>query len=327
MRDFDMSADVFGPVPSRRLGRSLGVKNVPPGTCTYNCVYCQLGQTDHRTGAIRKWYDVEAVLDSLIRKEAMARDLGERIDYVTFVPNGEPTLDGNLEVESSILSSVGIRTAIITNASLINVAEVQSALSTFDRVMVKVDTVDEITWRRLNRPHKSLKLDAILEGLLSFTEIYSGHLDTETMLVEGVNDTEDELVRVAAFLKRLNPQKAYLSVPSRPPSESWVRIPSKKTLAKAYAIFDKQVNTVEYLVRHEDNTFVSTGDAAKDLLAITGVHPMRREAVMAYLNRAGESWDLVEDLVAGQEMDVIPYKGETYYVRKQPPHAAMSAEG
>jgi wyosine [tRNA(Phe)-imidazoG37] synthetase (radical SAM superfamily) len=327
MDKFDSVMNVFGPVPSRRLGRSLGVKNVPAGTCTYNCVYCQLGQTEHRTGAIRNWYKVEDILDSLIRKEAMVKELGERIDYVTFVPNGEPTLDGNLEVAASILSSVGIRTAIITNASLINVDEVKSALCNFDRVMVKVDTVDEITWRRINRPHKSLRLNVILDGLSSFVESYPGHLDTETMLVSGANDSEDELVQLAAFLNRLNPKKAFLSVPSRPPSESWVRIPSKRTLAKAYAILDQQVNTVEYLVQHEDNSFVSTGDAAKDLLAITGVHPMRREAVMAYLNRAGESWDLVEELVAGQEMEVIPYKGETYYIRKQRPHTAMIAEG
>jgi wyosine [tRNA(Phe)-imidazoG37] synthetase (radical SAM superfamily) len=326
MDKFDPVMNVFGPVPSRRLGRSLGVKNVPTGTCTYNCVYCQLGHTGHRTDAIRNWFKVEDILESLIRKEAMVKELGEQIDYVTFVPNGEPTLDGNLEVAASILSSVGIRTAIITNASLINVEEVQSALCNFDRVMVKVDTVDETTWRRINRPHKSLKLDVILDGLDNFVECYPGHLDSETMLVAGVNDTENELVRTAAFLKRLNPRKAYLSVPSRPPSESWVRIPSEKTLAEAYAIFDQQLNTVEYLVQHEDNTFVSTGDAAKDLLAITGVHPMRREAVLAYLNRAGESWDLVEKLVAWQEMDVTPYKGETYYVRKQPPHTTMSDE-
>lgn len=254
MDTFDDTTNVFGPVPSRRLGQSLGLKNVPPGTCTYNCVYCRLGQTERRTDVIRNWYKVEDILESLIRKEAIVKELGERIDYVTFVPNGEPTLDGNLEVTASILSSVGIRTAIISNASLINIPQIQSALCNFDRVIIKIDTVCETTWRRINRPHRSLNLDVILDGLYNFVEGYTGHLDSETMLVSGVNDTEDELVRIAAFLKRLNPQKAFLTVPSRPASESWVRIPSKKTLAKAYTIFDQQVNTVEYLVRHEDRS-------------------------------------------------------------------------
>jgi wyosine [tRNA(Phe)-imidazoG37] synthetase (radical SAM superfamily) len=326
MNKFD-DMNVFGPVPSRRLGQSLGVQNVPSGTCSYDCVYCQLGSTSNKTISEKTWYDVESVLEVLIRKEAKVRDLGEKIDYMTFVPNGEPTLDGNLEVESSILSSVGIRTAIITNGSLINQSAVQSALRNFDRVMVKVDAVNETAWRRINRPHEDLHLDDILEGLLRFASIYSGILDTETMLVEKINDDEAELVPLAAFIKKMNPHRAYLSVATRPPSEPWVRTPSESKLAKAYAIFDQQIGGVEYLVHHENITFVSTGDTAKDLLAITEVHPMRKEAVMAYLDRNGGSWDLVEQLVAGQKMAVIPYKGETYYIRKHHPHTVMSAEG
>jgi wyosine [tRNA(Phe)-imidazoG37] synthetase (radical SAM superfamily) len=327
MVEFDNLMDIFGPVPSRRLGQSLGVKNVPAGTCTYNCVYCQLGRTTNKTDAAKSWYDVETILEALIRKEAKTRDLGERIDYITFVPNGEPTLDKELEVESSILSSVGIRTAIITNGSLIHQPATRSALRHFDRVMVKVDTVNEAVWHRINRPHDSLRLDIILEGLQRFSATYSGIFDTETMLVENINDKEEDLVALAAFLRSLNPHRAYLSVATRPPSESWVRMPSKRKLAKAYAIFDQQVDAVEYLVRPEDTTFVSTGDAAKDLLAITEVHPMRRAAVMVYLNKAGASWDLVESLVAGQEIEVISYRGETYYVRRQHPHTAIGAEG
>ena len=327
MDKFDNVMNVFGPVPSRRLGRSLGVQNVPSGTCSYNCVYCQLGNTSNKTVLAKAWYDVENILEALIQKEAKVHDLGERIDYVTFVPNGEPTLDSNLEVESSILSSVGIRTALITNGSLINQAAIQSALRNFDRVIIKVDTVDKTVWHRLNRPHGSLNLDLILEGLLRFASTYSGILDTETMLVEDLNDKEEDLVPLAAFIGKLNPHRSYLSVATRPPSEPWVRTPSMRKLAKAYAIFDQQIDSVEYLVDHEDTTFVSTGDVAEDLLAITGVHPMRREAVMAYLNRNGVSWDLVERLVAGQKMEIIPYKGETYYIRKQHPHTAMSAEG
>lgn len=318
--------NVFGPVPSRRLGQSLGVQNVPSGTCTYDCVYCQLGPTSKRTIHADSWDDVENTLDTLVRKESKLRELGETVDYITFVPNGEPTLDKDLELKASILCSVGLPTAIITNASLIDNPGTQRALRNFNRVIAKVDTVNESVWHRINRPDNALRFHAILEGLQQFASAYSGVLDTETLLVEGLNDKKDDLEQLASYLESLTPHRAYLSVAIRPPSEPWVRTPSKRRMVEAHAILNRHLDSVEYLMHHEDTSFVSTGDAATDLLAIIEVHPMRREAVMAYLNRFGTSWDLVEDLISDRKLEVIPYRGDTYYVRAHASGAPVRAE-
>ncbi len=305
---------VFGPVPSRRLGRSLGVVNVPPNTCTYDCVYCQLGQTTNKTLEPRLWFDLDTILEAIARRVSQLRELGEPIDYVTFVPNGEPTLDNNLEVEIQILGSVGIQTAVITNASLLNRGDVRKALRRVDRVSLKIDTVNEATWRRINRPHEDLDLDSVMGGIVEFSKSYKGTLDTETMLVKGVNDDEEGLEKLAAFIARLNPHKAFLSVPTRPPAESWVSRPS--TIALAYLLFSQQIDYVECLVTHEGSNFVSTGDIETDLLAILEVHPMREDAVRVFIEQAGTSWDQVEKLVKRGVLMAVPYEGETYYIRR-----------
>ncbi len=308
--------NVFGPVPSRRLGRSLGVKTVPPNTCTYNCIYCQLGQTTHLISEPKPWYDLDTILEAIARKESQVRDLGESIDYVTFVPNGEPTLDSSLEVEVQILHSVGIRTAIITNASLISRSDVREALQRVDRVSVKVDAVNEAIWRRVNQPHQSLSLNKILGGLIEFAQSYKGTLDTETMLIKNVNDDKASLEQVASFIKRLNPSTAFLSIPMRPPSESWVHSPSEKELTQAYLVFNRHIDNVEYLTAYEGNDFVATGDVETELLAILGVHPMRKKAVRAFIENTAMTWNRVEKLVEHGELLVVFYEGETYYVRR-----------
>jgi wyosine [tRNA(Phe)-imidazoG37] synthetase (radical SAM superfamily) len=313
----DETAYAFGPVPSRRLGRSLGIVNVPSRTCTYDCIYCQLGQTTNMTLNKQPWYDVDTIIESIAGKKAQVRNLGKLIDYVTYVPNGEPTLDVNLEVEIRILRSIGIPTAIFTNASLIDRADVQQALQRFDRIIVKVDAIDEEIWRKINRPHEDLELGAILDGLSEFSRRYQGNLETTTMLVAGVNDSTEELERLATFIEQLNPSRAILSVPTRPPCENWVRIPAEKSLTRAYAIFTNHIKDVELLAGYEGDEFVLSSDVVGNLLAIVSVHPMRKSAVKAFIGKAGGHWGQIEKLVESGELVVVPYEGETYYLRRQ----------
>jgi len=307
---------VFGPVPSRRLGRSLGVNTVPAKTCSYGCVYCQLGRTARMTITPRPWYDFDSVLEAVARKQSQVRNLGETIDYVTLVADGEPTLDANLAVEAEILRSVGMRTAILTNASLIDRSEVSRALRHFDWVSLKLDAVDEGLWRKINRPHGRLKLKEILDGMTRFSRSYKGILCTETMLVEHMNDEEPVLLDLAAFLQSLNPRKAFLTIPLRPPAEPWVRAPSESAVARAYAIFQQHLREVECLTVSEGDHFSLTGDPEADLLAITAVHPMRYSAVAAVIEQAGASWDRVEALQRRGQLVAVTYGDETFYVRR-----------
>ena len=179
---------VFGPVPSRRLGRSLGINNIPPKVCTYPCVYCQVGRTTKTQVDRRAFYRPEEIASEVEDRVRAAKEQGEQIDYLTFVADGEPTLDINLGREIDLLRPLGFRIAVITNASLVWRRDVAKELRKADWVSLKADTVREDVWRKLNRPNPSLEFMDLLTGMIGFAKGYEGELATETMLVKGLND-------------------------------------------------------------------------------------------------------------------------------------------
>ncbi|AFK22560.1 radical SAM protein [Pyrococcus sp. ST04] len=306
----------FGPVPSRRLGRSLGINNIPDKVCTYACVYCQIGKTLRMQIERQEFYEPRKVIEEVTKKVEEAVEKGERIDYLTFVPDGEPTLDANLGKEADALKSLGIPLAILTNSSLLWRRDVREDLAVFELVSLKLDAVTENLWRKIDRPHKDLKLDKILEGMLIFRDEFEGKIITETMLIN--IEYGDELEKIAEFLKELKPDKAYIAVPTRPPAEKWVRPASEEIIAKAYSLFSDALGEgrVEYLIGYEGNAFAFTGDVVEDLLSITAVHPMREEAVKELLKKANASWEIVERLIEEGKLIVLEYNGVKFYMRK-----------
>jgi len=306
----------FGPVPSRRLGRSLGVNNIPPKACTYACVYCQLGTTGRMRADRQELYDPEELASAVRDKVAAARGKGESIDYLTFVPDGEPTLDVNLGRHMELLRPLGIPIAVISNASLIWREDVRSELSGADWVSLKADAASEDGWRRVNRPHGRLDLREIQEGMLAFAEGFEGRLVTETMLVRNVNDGPKSLEQVAAFLQRLGPDTAYLSIPTRPPAEPEAGPPDEETINRAFQILGRKLDHVEYLIGYEGNAFAFTGDVEDDLLSITSVHPMRDDAVEEFLRKAGADWAAVRSLVDRGLLVETELEGHRFYLRK-----------
>jgi wyosine [tRNA(Phe)-imidazoG37] synthetase (radical SAM superfamily) len=136
------------------------------------------------------------------------------------------------------------------------------------------------------------------------------------MLVAGVNDGDEHLREIAGFLGRLCPDTAYLAIPTRPPAEGWVRAPDEEILNRAYQILSEQVERVEYLIGYEGDAFAFTGDVEEDLLSITAVHPMRADAVNAFLARAGAGWDVIRRLVAEGQLIEAEYGGSNFYLRK-----------
>jgi wyosine [tRNA(Phe)-imidazoG37] synthetase (radical SAM superfamily) len=314
----DLGRLVFGPVPSRRLGQSIGINNIPPKCCSYSCVYCQLGKTVDMTIARESFYNAENIFEQVEKKidDAISRD--ERIDYLTFVSDGEPTLDINLGRELSLLKQIGIPRAVITNASMIWQEDVKEDLLEADFVSLKVDAVSQGLWRRINRPHKDLKLDTVLEGITEFAKESKGIVVSETMLIDGIN-YGDEYEKIADFLlhlKRLN--KAYVAIPTRPPTEKWVKPAREETVNTAFQVFSKKLgaNRVEYLIGYEGNAFAFTGKVVEDLLSITAVHPMRREAVKEFLRKTNANWNVIEELLLEEKLVAQEYEGNVYYMRK-----------
>jgi wyosine [tRNA(Phe)-imidazoG37] synthetase (radical SAM superfamily) len=309
---------VFGPVPSRRLGRSMGINNIPPKVCTYSCVYCQLGRTLRIESERTAFYEPREIFDEAKAKAEKTREIGLRVDCLTFVPDGEPTLDLNLGRAIELLRPLGIKIAVITNGSLIFREDVRKELAKADWVSLKVDCTRKELWRRINRPQPELELAAILEGMLDFAGSFKGELVTETMLVRGRNDQSDQLQEVADFIEHLRPAKAYISVPTRPPAEKWVEYPDEKSITEAYQIFTEHLETVEYLISYEGTDFSLTGDPEEDILSITAVHPMREDALEKLLVEAKVDWSIVDRLVKQKKILQIVYRGKSFYMRKLP---------
>ena len=314
------SSLVYGPVPSRRLGRSLGINNIPPKKCSYSCIYCQLGSTADMQVRREAFYEPLELARSVRERVRQLREKGELIDYLAFVPDGEPTLDINLGKEIELLRALGIKIAVITNASLIWHEDVQQDLQKADWVCLKVDAMTPDIWHSINRPYEKIKLDNILEGILGFAKSFQGELTSETMLIRGVNDSDREIREIAAFLAALKPAKAYLAIPTRPPAER-IEPATEQALNIAYQTFSKRLNGVEYLIGYEGNVFSSTGNAADDLLSITAVHPMREEAVKGLLDRLNTGWETVQELINNGSLVELEYQGKKFYARKIPAKA------
>lgn len=306
----------FGPIPSRRLGNSLGINNIPPKICTYTCVYCQQGHSSKMQLERQAFYDPDELVQEVKEKVKQTLDAGGKIDFLTFVPDGEPTLDINLGKEIELLKPLGIKIAVITNASLLWREDVRNELAKADLVSVSVDSADEDIWRKINHPLKQLSLETIQGGLVDFANAYTGKLITETMLVKGINDGEEGLEKTARFIKKLSPSRAYLGIPTRPPADKWVEAPDEQSINKGFQIFKQHIETVEYLIGYEGNNFASTGNIAEDILSITAVHPMREDAIRDLLTRVKEDWEIIDKLVKEEKLVKLSFDGNNFYMRK-----------
>ena len=306
----------FGPIPSRRLGQSLGINNIPPKTCTYECVYCQVGPTTEKILERRAFYPPEEVVQAVAAKVAQSRAVGATIDYLTIVPDGEPTLDIHLGELIRQLGVFDLPVAVITNSTLLGQPGVRAALEAADLVSVKVDAVWDEIWRRINRPAEGLALPQVLEGVRTFAHSFAGELLTETMLVKGVNEGEAHLQAVAGFLATLTPAIAYLGIATRPPFEAWVEAPDEATITMAYQVFAGKLPRVECLTGFSPEAFSVTGDVVEELLATTAVHPMRESEARSLLQRGGAGLDTLQRLVQEDQLVRVKHRGESFYIRK-----------
>ncbi len=223
---------VFGPVASRRLGRSLGVDLVPFKTCSYDCVYCQLGRTTARTLERREWTPMDAVLEELKRK------LPCRPDYITLSGSGEPTLHSRIgEIIERIQVMTRIPVAVLTNGSLLWQAEVRAQLADADVVLPSLDAGDDLRFRALNRPHDGIVFERMVEGLVEFRREFRGQYWLEVFLLNGYTALQSEALKIAAWVREIRPDKVQLNTVARPPAEHFAiaaPMPRLKQLARLF---------------------------------------------------------------------------------------------
>jgi wyosine [tRNA(Phe)-imidazoG37] synthetase (radical SAM superfamily) len=306
----------FGPVPSRRLGRSLGINNIPPKHCSYSCLYCQVGATPTQEITPRAFHSPEMIFRGVSQLLEAIRAKGEAVDYLTFVPDGEPSLDSQLALSIKALRRLELPIAVISNSSLLWQPQVRETLSLADWVSVKVDSIDDAIWRRINRPHPELKLTDILDGIRAFAHNFKGTLVSETMLLAGINDSPDALRELGNFLVEVGITRPYLSIPHRPPVAAEACIPDEATVNVAYQALCELGLKAELLTAYEGDAFAFSGDLRRDILAITSVHPLRESAMRALVNKSGGNMAEVAALVSDGELKAVNYAGKVFYVRR-----------
>jgi len=273
---------VFGPVPSRRLGQSLGIDPIPLKTCNWNCVYCQLGRTAPLTNNRRDCFPRDEIVQQV--KTALEAHRREEIDWVTFVGSGEPTLHiglGWMIRQVKTLASIPI--AVITNGSLLYRPDVREELRAADAVLPTLDAGTETLYRTINRPHPHLTFASLVDGLTAFRQVYAGKLWVEVMLVKGLNDSEEAFKDLATVLRGIAPDAIHLSLPIRPPAEPWVQPADEEAIMRATAILGETASLIHPV--EGDFDLSGCGDLLEAVVAIITRHPMREEQLLRSLNR------------------------------------------
>jgi wyosine [tRNA(Phe)-imidazoG37] synthetase (radical SAM superfamily) len=206
-------AHLFGPVPSRRLGRSLGVDLIPPKTCPYHCIYCEVGPTTCQTRG-RFSFQTENIIEELAD---YLKAPGVRPDVITLAGSGEPTLNlglGRIIREIKAMSPIPV--AVLTNGALLYLPEVRRELAAADIVLPSLDAARAETYAAINRPLPELSFESLIEGLTAFRREYQGRIWLEVMLLKGLNDTEAELTLLRRALQKIAPDKIQLNTAVRP---------------------------------------------------------------------------------------------------------------
>jgi wyosine [tRNA(Phe)-imidazoG37] synthetase (radical SAM superfamily) len=240
---------IYGPVPSRRLGYSLGVDILPFKTCSLDCIYCQLGNTKRKTVQRKKYFDVDTILAQI--KKTIAS--GQRIDYITFSGSGEPTLNvsiGKLIQEIKKITSIPV--AVLTNATLLSHQSVRNAITDADLVVPSLDAAAQEIFERVNRPHESLKIRQIIKGLKHFRQDFSGKIWLEILLVRGVNDSPAHLEKLKKAIAEINPDRIHLNTVVRPPAEKTALPLSSQELVLIRQFFGKKAEVVAEFDKTQD---------------------------------------------------------------------------
>lgn len=293
------------------------MNHLPHKYCSYSCVFCQIGPTPYTSTARLRFFDPTTIAAAVEKKLRECAQRGETIDVISFVPDGEPTLDANLGWEIREVKRLGVPVAVITNGASLWVDEVREDLAAADIVSIEIDSVDEATWRRVDRPAVALSLPIVLEGMRTFARGFTGALWTQTMLIHGRNDGSQQVDDVAAFVAELRPARACISVPTRPPADARVQPPDEATLLRAWTIFSARVPYVETLAQIANEGFAATSGSESDLIAALAVHPMPEAAVRQDLERIGVSATLVDRLVADKRLERIDYSRRVFLAARR----------
>lgn len=309
---------VYGPVPSRRLGRSLGIDVVPAlpnKTCNYNCVYCQLGRTKHLTNSRKAFFPVEDLYEETT---AQIESAGlENIDFFTFVGDGEPLLYSKIgDLIRLLKENYDKPVCIITNGSLLADPQVRDDIKNVDVIMPTLDAGRESLFKRINRPVRSVDYDGMIDGMIEFRKIFAGEIWIEYMAVDGLNDDMNSLNEVKQILTRIRPDRIYVNTPIRPPAEDWIRPPSHEKVQQIKIVLGSVVETHD-INRDEEGDFYIEGNSEQqfieNLIKTIKRHPMKVSQVQDVCKtRKFSAESILSNLITQKRIKKFKYQNKSY---------------
>lgn len=295
---------IYGPVPSRRLGLSLGISPIPKKYCNYACTYCQLGRTNHLTNTREDYFKVASIIEEL--KSYLQSNVN--FDVITIVGEGEPLLYNSLgPLIKAIKKLTDKPISVITNGALLMSEGVRQELLDADILLPSLDAFDQDSFKKINRPYGTLNFNDVYQGLIDFSKIFTGQLWIEIMLLEGENDSVKALYTFKSLLDRINYDRLFINTPVRPPAESTVREVSNETLKLAMDILGG--TSIEQLA---SVGFYS--DIADDYEAISSIikrHPMNQYEIAHFLDsrNCNHKEAIFEKLSEDPSVEIVYYKG------------------
>ncbi|HOA79108.1 MAG TPA: radical SAM protein [Bacilli bacterium] len=301
---------VYGPIPSRRLGRSLGIAPIPAKTCSFSCVYCQLGRTKRITTEREMFFPVEEILSEL-------KDVSVSVEYdiVSIVGDGEPTLYAGLgQLIKGAKEITGKPVCVITNGSLLFDPAVRKDLSAADIVSPSLDAYDEESFRKINRSSRNLDFSRVFSGIIDFSREYKGELWLEIMLVSGINDDDESLYKLRECLREIRYDRLYINVPLRPPAETWVKPSAAERLEKAGEI----LGGVSIQAFSDQDFQSGIEDDYQAIISVIGRHAMRAGEIERFLENRGNdnASDIFARLDGDPEVEKIHYQNIVIYRKK-----------
>ena len=267
---------IYGPVPSRRLGLSLGVSPIPKKTCNYSCVYCQLGRTNHMTNERKLFYQVDSIISEF--KQILFKKI--QFDVITIVGEGEPTLYLGLgELIEKLKSLTKKPIAVITNGALLYDAKVRLELSKADIVLPTLDAYNHNSFKKINRPHCSIKYEDVLNGLRLFSNEYKGNLWLEMMFIKNINDSEEIIKKYKTLLEELNYDRLYLNTPVRPPAEKNIEAVLPKTMME----IQNTLGGIAINLLDSEGFYSDIANHQEAIYSIIKRHPMNQFEIRSFL--------------------------------------------
>lgn len=300
---------IYGPVPSRRLGFSLGVDILPFKTCSMDCVYCQLGAVSETTVRRKEYVPAREVLFQI---EA-ALSSGQRIDAITFSGSGEPCLNSGIgRIIRGLKKITDIPVVVLTNSSCLATAGCRRELAGADIVVPSLDAATPSIFKRINRPHPGLEINRIIDGLVRFRRAYKGRIWLEIMLVKGLNDSPAHLKKLGAAVARIEPDRIQINTVVRPPAEKSARPLGRRELEKIRAFFGERAEIIADFKSRR--SAAARGDSGDAILAMVGRRPVTATDISLSLGRPIEDISArLARLLAAGKIRAVPHRNSVYY--------------